>query len=494
MPRQKIEVYPQKRLSGGRVGNKTLVAKKQNKLQAVRFVAYSIVKRFFDLAISATFLILLSPIFLIIAIVIKIDSPGPVFFRQERTGKGGRVFKIYKFRSMAVDNNVWDDSCGDKYTRVGAVLRKTSIDELPQFINVFLGQMSFIGPRPWIPEYWTNMNEEERMRSKVRPGITGLAAAKGRNGLTIFEKIAYDLEYVRNFSLLQDVKIILLTFRQLFRSEEVSVGKAGIYNEIDWLRMRNCNDKKLNRKPLVSIIIPVFNGEKVILDTIDSLWKQTYKKWEAIIVDDESKDRTKELLSKVKSKKIRVVNLEKNSGAAEARNRGISEAKGEYICFLDADDLWRADKLEKQVKFMLEKDSAFSFTGYEFANENGIGNGKIVRVPEMITYKQALKNTTISTITVMFDLNRLSKEDIYMPNIESEDTATWWNVLKVVDHADGLDESLSLYRRGGKTLSSNKLVAIKRIWALYRDHEKLNVFMSSINFVSWAFNAVRRRV
>ena len=94
----------------------------------------------------------------------------------------------------------------------------------------------------------------------------------------------------------------------------------------------------------------------------------------------------------------------------------------------------------------------------------------------------------------MFDLNRLSKEDIYMPNIESEDTATWWNVLKVVDHADGLDESLSLYRRGGKTLSSNKLVAIKRIWALYRDHEKLNVFMSSINFVSWAFNAVRRRV
>ena len=83
------------------------------------------------------------------------------------------------------------------------------------------------------------MNEEERMRSKVRPGITGLAAAKGRNGLTIFEKIAYDLEYMRNFSLLQDVKIILLTFRQLFRSEEVSVGKAGIYNEIDWLRMRN---------------------------------------------------------------------------------------------------------------------------------------------------------------------------------------------------------------------------------------------------------------
>ena len=129
--------------------------------------------------------------------------------------------------------------CEDQYTKVGKLIRRTSIDELPQFINVFLGQMSFIGPRPWIPQYWQNMNEMERGRTKVRPGITGLAAARGRNGLTIFEKIDYDLEYVENYSLWMDMKVIVYTFRQVFVGEEVDAGKAGIHDEIKELKTRN---------------------------------------------------------------------------------------------------------------------------------------------------------------------------------------------------------------------------------------------------------------
>lgn len=246
----------------------------------------------------------------------------------------------------------------------------------------------------------------------------------------------------------------------------------------------------MGKSPLVSIIVPVHNSERFITETIKSVLAQTYKNWELILVNDCSTDNSMEVIKKFLSDKVRVINLEKNGGAAKARNRGIIEAKGEFICFLDADDLWREDKLEKQVKFMIEKDSTFSFTGYEFADKDGMPNRKIVRVPEKISYKQALKNTTIWTSTVMFDMKKLTKDDILMPNIASEDTATWWNVLKVASFADGLDENLSLYRRSGRTLSSNKLVAVKRIWMLYRKHEKLNLASSMANFVGYAFNAV----
>ena len=210
----------------------------KEKLHAVHFVCYSAVKRGLDFVFATVFLILLAPLFVVVAIAIKLDSNGPVFFRQTRTGRYGKEFRIIKFRSMVADNDVMDTSCDDQYTRVGKFIRKTSIDELPQFINVFLGQMSFVGPRPWVTEYYSNMNEMERRRCLVRPGITGLAAAKGRNGLSIFEKIELDLEYVEKFSFVMDVKVVFLTMKQIFISEEVDAGKAGINNEIELLKNR----------------------------------------------------------------------------------------------------------------------------------------------------------------------------------------------------------------------------------------------------------------
>ena len=210
----------------------------KEKLHAVHFVCYSAVKRGLDFVFATVFLILLAPLFVVVAIAIKLDSKGPVFFRQTRTGRYGKEFRIFKFRSMVADNDVMDTSCDDQYTRVGKFIRKTSIDELPQFINVFLGQMSFVGPRPWVTEYYSNMNEMERRRCLVRPGITGLAAAKGRNGLSIFEKIELDLEYVEKFSFVMDVKVVFLTMKQIFVSEEVDAGKAGINNEIELLKNR----------------------------------------------------------------------------------------------------------------------------------------------------------------------------------------------------------------------------------------------------------------
>lgn len=249
---------------------------------------------------------------------------------------------------------------------------------------------------------------------------------------------------------------------------------------------------------LVSIIVPVYNVEKFIGETMDSVAAQTYPHWELLLVEDGSSDRTAEIIQdyirEKKENRIRLIAQPENMGAARARNRGLQEARGRYIAYLDADDLWVPEKLERELAFMKEKGAAFAFTGYEFADENGKGTGKIVRVPETLSYRQALSNTTIFTTTVMFDTQRISKELLEMPVIKSEDTALWWKVLRNGYTAYGLDENLVKYRRPGKSLSSNKLEALRRIWNLYRRAEGMGVLSSALHFCLWAVRAVKRRL
>lgn len=248
------------------------------------------------------------------------------------------------------------------------------------------------------------------------------------------------------------------------------------------------------RGDLVSIVVPVYNAEEYLKETIENILKQSYGSWELILVNDCSSDNSKSIAAPYLSKRIKWVDLGNNCGPAVARNKGIEKAEGRFICFQDADDLWDEEKLSKQVMFMKDNDCAFSFTGYEFADSNGKPNGKKVFVPRKMTYKQALKNTTISTITVMFDMYKLKRKDILMPDVEAEDTATWWKVLKIVDAAYGLNEILSYYRRSPMTTSSNKFIAAKRAWNLYRVNEKFGIARSLYYFSFYAFNAVRRRV
>ena len=253
--------------------------------------------------------------------------------------------------------------------------------------------------------------------------------------------------------------------------------------------------KTAKNEPLVSIIVPVYNAGLFLDSTIESVLAQTYTNWELILVNDQSTDGSKLVAEEyLKDKRIHWVDMKENSGAATSRNAGIELAKGRYIAFLDADDLWDKNKLTKQIAFMQKNDCAFSFTGYEFATPSGIPNGKKVSVPETITYKQALKNTTIFTSTVIFDAEKLPKESVKMPAVASEDTATWWQVLKIIPSAYGIDEVLTFYRRNAGSLSSNKRAAIHRIWHLYRDIERLNLAKSFYNFSFWALNAMRRRV
>lgn len=218
----------------------TSTVAKTASLLKLRSLGYRFVKRTFDIVFALVGCIgvfILVP-FIKIAFLLTGDT-GPIFFRQRRTGRDGKEFDILKFRSMAINNDVHDLSKKDQCTKVGKFIRRTSIDELPQLINIAKGEMSFIGPRPWIPDYWHNMNEEQRERNSVRPGITGLAQAMGRNGIDIFKKIGYDLEYVQNASILLDIKIIFLTIKTAVVGSGVDAGKGGISDDINSLKEGN---------------------------------------------------------------------------------------------------------------------------------------------------------------------------------------------------------------------------------------------------------------
>lgn len=204
-----------------------------------------VIKRMLDVTMASLLLFIFLPFFLSIALLIKCESPGPVFFRQSRTGLYGKTFRMRKFRSMSASNDVRDLSKKDEVTKIGRFMRALSLDEIPQLINIIEGDMSFIGPRPWIPEYYQHMNKKQRRRNDVRPGITGLAQAYGRNRLTVHEKIAYDLEYVRDISFKEDVKIVLITIRTILKTavdeDTLQIGKNGIMNEIEALRGQNAD-------------------------------------------------------------------------------------------------------------------------------------------------------------------------------------------------------------------------------------------------------------
>ena len=200
---------------------------------------YYIIKRILGLIFAILGLILLLPLFLIIALSVKLESKGPVFFRQERTGKDGKTFKIYKFRTMVAENDFSDSRSQDKHTKIGSFLRETSLDELPQLFNIIRGEMAFIGPRPWVTEYYENMNERERGRCAVLPGITGLAQTNGRNSLSVFEKISYDLEYVEKFSFREDLHVIFATISAVLKRTAADAGKGVIYSELDQLKAEN---------------------------------------------------------------------------------------------------------------------------------------------------------------------------------------------------------------------------------------------------------------
>lgn len=248
-----------------------------------------------------------------------------------------------------------------------------------------------------------------------------------------------------------------------------------------------------NRVPKVTVVTPSHNSSRYIEETIRSVRAQTFSDWEQIIVDDCSTDNTRDIVRKIAQDdpRIKLIELSENTGPANARNVAIRAARGRYIAFLDSDDKWYEEKLERQLEFMEAGGIAFSYTSYVVIDESGKKAGTR-SVPETLVYTDLLKQCKIGCLTAIYDTSAFGK--VEMPLIRKrQDLGLWLKLLKTVDSAHGLTEQLASYRQRSDSVSANKLIAAKYTWRLYRDFEKLNLAKSLFFFAQYAYNGIFRR-
>lgn len=241
-------------------------------------------------------------------------------------------------------------------------------------------------------------------------------------------------------------------------------------------------------KDLVSIITPTYNSELFISDTIESIINQSHQNWELIITDDGSKDKTIEIIKNFAKNdpRIKVFKLEKNSGAAKARNNSIKKSEGKFLAFLDSDDIWSPEKLEMQLSFLKKNpDCPLIYSAYDVINATG-EKISTQSVPKMVTYEDTLKSCAIGCLTAMINLEVTGKE--YMPDLKRrQDYALWLKILRKYGPAKGTDKVLASYRTGNKSISSNKLKVLKYQWYTYYKVEGLGLVKSIYYMINWAY-------
>ncbi len=244
----------------------------------------------------------------------------------------------------------------------------------------------------------------------------------------------------------------------------------------------------------VSIVTPAYNASEFIEETIKSVQAQTFNDWEMIIVDDCSQDNTLQIALDLSEKdpRIKVLHNTFNSGVSVSRNKALDIAVGEYIAFLDSDDLWLPQKLEKQVEFMDTGQYVLTYTNYQrFNTKTGERDKKVIRAPSTMTAKRIYGNTSIGCLTVM--VNRKRSGSFHMPLINhTEDNITWQEILARGYTAYRLNEVLSLYREGNSSLTSGKKKAAIQQWQTYRNYYKFSVVKSAFYFVKYALHAVKK--
>ncbi|MBM6786706.1 glycosyltransferase family 2 protein [Collinsella tanakaei] len=249
-------------------------------------------------------------------------------------------------------------------------------------------------------------------------------------------------------------------------------------------------------KPLVSVIMPSYNAERHIVEAIKSVQAQTLPDWELLVSDDCSTDSTRTIVAELAERddRIRLFEIERNGGAAKARNNSLTHAKGRYVAYLDADDLWYPEKLERQVDFMRERGAAFSCASYEVIGEDGSPLGRTVRMLDECDYMGFLTHNLLQTVGIAVDTEVVDKGLLVMPGLKRcEDAATWLQVLKAGFPCLGLPEVLCGYRRVSGSLSSDKFEGAAHIWNLYRDVEHLPLPLSLYCFARYALLAVWKR-
>ena len=244
---------------------------------------------------------------------------------------------------------------------------------------------------------------------------------------------------------------------------------------------------------IVSIITPTYNCAAFIARTIESVLAQTYQNWEMIIVDDRSQDNTREIVDDYmrRDSRIKYHLLDVNSGAAVARTTAMRLASGAYMAFLDSDDIWMPDKLERQIKWMQDNGYAFSCTAYEQINEEDVPLGKTVKTIKKTNYNRLLLDCPVGNSTVMYDVEKMGKFEV--PDIRKRnDDALWLQMLKKEEYIWGMPDVLMKYRIRQNSISSNKLKVIKYHWILYREIEHLSVIRSAFHIFWWCVIKVLR--
>lgn len=467
------------------------------------------VKRAIDIICASAAIICFSPIYIGVAILVRFKLGSPVLFTQDRPGLIGEdgketIFKMYKFRTMTDERDENGELLPDevRLTSFGKWLRNTSLDELPEAFNILNGTLSVCGPRPQLVRDMVFMTDEQRMRHTAKPGLSGLAQVNGRNAISWEDKINWDLKYIEKVSFLEDLKIILSTVKKAFIKQE-GITQDDMATAEDFgdylLRTEKVDKENYNKKQLqatmilsgsdgiegeaglVSIIMPSYNTASFIEETIQSVLNQTYTNWELIIVDDCSTDNTNEVVDTIKDCRIHYLKNEKNSGAAISRNKALREAKGQWIAYLDSDDLWMPEKLEKQIKFMEENGYVFSYTNYEEIDVDGYKTGVKVTGPKKITKTGMFNYCWPGCLTVMYDANKIGL--IQIEDIKKNNDYAMW--LKVCRKADCylLDEILGQYRKGrvGSVSTHSIRTMIGWHYKLYREAEDMGILSSLFN-------------
>ncbi len=467
------------------------------------------IKRVMDVICSMGAIVVFSPLYLGVALLVKIKLGSPVLFTQDRPGLIGSdgketIFQMYKFRSMTDEKDGNGKLLPDevRLTKFGKWLRNTSLDELPEAFNILNGTMSVIGPRPQLVRDMVFMSDKQRMRHTAKPGLSGLAQVNGRNAISWEDKLDWDLKYIKKVSFLEDIKIIFATVKKAFVKQEgitqddmATAEDFGDYllrtekiNKDDYEKKQleaktilNGEDGIAREAGLVSIVMPSYNTASYIKESIQSILNQTYTNWELIIVDDCSTDNTDEVLAAITDSRIRYFKNEKNSGAAVSRNKALREARGQWIAYLDSDDIWMPEKLEKQIWFMQKNGYSFSYTNYEEININGERTGVIVTGPKKITKTGMYNYCWPGCLTVMFDASKIGL--IQIADIKKNNDYAMW--LKICRRADCylLDEVLGQYRKGrvGSVSTHSIKTMIGWHYKLYSEAEDMGKIKSLFN-------------
>lgn len=246
---------------------------------------------------------------------------------------------------------------------------------------------------------------------------------------------------------------------------------------------------------LVSVIIPIFNSEKYISDTIISVQNQTYQNWEMLLVDDGSTDETQTIITSfLTDKRIQFYPLEKNSGTGVARNFGVAKAAGKYISFLDADDLWKTKKLEKQINFMQTHNQPFTFSFYDCIDEQGNSLNRRIEAPRNLSYRQLFFCNYVGNLTGIYNVDYFGK--ISISNIRKrQDWMHWLTILKKIKTAKPVPESLAFYRIRENSLSTSKTALIQYNFAVYRQFHGFNLVVSMLCMIGFLFTqlVIKRR-